>query len=111
MDVFRVWFILATVVDSSHYINGHQVTFEEFWRRGGGPIFFICGILFPIIGYGFVRARNWSRYFFTGLQIAIPVMSLFLGSFDWQILLGLVWIVFVIYYLFWLPSVREYFGV
>ena len=108
---FGLFLPLSLIPAGGHYIDEQQVTFEEFWRRGGGPIFFVAGILFPITGYGFVHAQNWSRYLFTALQIAIPVISLFFGGLDWQVLLSLVWIAFVIYYLFWLPSVRGYFGV
>ena len=93
------------------YISGQQVTFAEFWHRSGGPIFFIAGILFPVTGYGFVHAQNWSRYLFAALQIGILATSLFFGGLDWQVLLGVAWAAFVIYYLFLLPNVREYFGV
>jgi hypothetical protein len=108
---FAFFLPLSLIPAGGHYINGQQVTFAEFWRRGGGPIFFIAGILFPIAGYGFVHAQRWSRYLFAALQIAIPVSSLFFGSLDWQVLLGVAWAAFVIYYLFWMPIVREYFGV
>jgi len=108
---FGLFLPLSLIPAGGHFINGQQVTFEEFWRRGGGPIFFVAGILFPITGYGFVRAQNWSRYLFTALQLAIPVSSLFFGTLDWQVLLGFAWTAFVAYYLFWLPTVRDYFGV
>ena len=104
-------FLPLSLIPVGHFINDQPVTFEEFWRRGGGPIFFVAGIVFPITGYGFVRAQNWSRYFFTALQIALPVIPLFFGSLNWQVLVSLVWIAFVIYYLFCSPAVREYFGV
>jgi len=101
---------LSLIPAGGHYINGQQVTFEEFWHRGGGPIFFIAGILFSITGYGFVHSRNWSRYLFTALRVAILLSYPFFGTLDWQVLFCLVWVGFVIYYLFWLPSAREYFG-
>ena len=108
---FALFLPLSLIPGGGHSINGQQVTFEEFWRRGGGPIFFVAGILFPITGYGFVHARNWSRYLFTALQLAMPVSSLFLGTLDWQVLLGFAWTGFVAYYLFWVPTLRDYFGV
>ena len=108
---FALFLPLSLIPAGGRYINGQQVTFEEFWRRGGGPIFFVAGILFPIAGYGFVRAQSWSRYLFAALQIAIPISSLLLGGLDWQVWLAVGWSAFVIYYLFWVSSVREYFGV
>jgi hypothetical protein len=93
MDVLCIRPILATIADPAggHYINEQQVTFEEFWRRGGGPIFFVAGILFPITGYGFsawpelvtlsVR-RSADRFF-----IELPILwNVGLASF---VLLGL----------------------
>jgi hypothetical protein len=106
---FFLFVPLSLIRAGGHYINGQEVTFEEFWRRGGGPIFFAAGILFPIAGYGFVRAQSWSRYLFAALQAAIPVSSLFLGGIDLQLLLSVALSAFAIYYLFWVPSVRKYF--
>jgi len=109
---FFLFLPLSLIRVGDFRINGQPVTFEEFWHRGGGPIFFAAGILFPIAGYGFVRAQNWSRYLFSGLHITIPVISLFFWGGDylgecW----GFAWAAFVIYYLFRVTSVREYFGV
>jgi len=108
---FALFLPLSLIPAGGHYINEQQVTFEEFWRRGGGQIFFAAGILFPIAGYGFVRAKSWSRYLFTALQIAIPVSCFFFAGVDWQVWFGIAWSAFVIYYLFRVPSVRDYFGV
>jgi hypothetical protein len=108
---FGLFLPLSLIPAGGHSINGVQVTFEEFWRRGGGPIFFLAGILFPLSGLGFVRAQNWSRYLFSVLQFAFPVCTLFFGRFDWDTLFAVVWAAFVAYYLFRRPSVREYFGV
>ena len=108
---FGLFLPLSLIPAGGHYINEQQVTFEEFWRRGGGPIFFVAGILFPITGYGFLRGRNWSRYLFTALQIAILLSYPFFGTVDWQVLFCLAWVAFVIYYLFWSPTVRQYFAV
>jgi len=108
---FAFFLPLSLIPAGGHYVNEQQVTFAEFWHRGGGPTFFVAGILFPIAGYGFVRARNWARYLFAALWVAIPATSFLIGGFDWQVPLSCAWAGFVIYYLFWRPSVREYFGV
>jgi hypothetical protein len=106
---FCLFVPLSLIPAGGHYINGVQVTFEEFWRRSGGPTFFLAGVLFPLCGYGFVRAQNWFRYVFAALQFALPVGTLFFGGVDWDILLGVVWAALITYYLFWRPNVREYF--
>ena len=108
---FGLFLPLSVIPVGGYYINEQQVTFEEFWRRGGGPIFFVAGILFPITGYGFLRGRNWARYLFAALQIALLLTYPFFGTLDWQVLFCLAWIAFVIYYLFWSPAVRQYFAV
>jgi len=108
---FALFLPFSLIPVGGHYINEQEVTFQEFWRRGGGPIFFLAGILFPVCGYGFVRAQNWSRYLFTALHAAVPLSSLFFGGVGWDIFFALGWLGFVVYYLFWQPAVREYFGV
>ena len=107
---FALFLPLSLIPAGGHYINGQQVTFEEFWRRGGGPIFFIAGILFPLTGYGLVRAQNWSRHLFAALQFSIPASSLVFGGMGWETLLGIGWAIFVAYYLFCRSDVRQYFG-
>lgn len=101
-------FLPLSLLPFGHRINGEEVSFTEFWRRGGGPAFFIAGILFPITGYGFLRARSWSRYLFVGISIALAILSAF-GSLP-DALMGLVWAAAVTYYLFWWPPVKDYFG-
>jgi len=108
---FGLFLPLSLIPGGGNYINGVQVTFEEFWRRGGGPTFFFAGILFPLCGYGFVRAWNWSRYLFIALQFALPASAFFFGILGWDTLFGVVWAALITYYLFWRPNVREYFGV
>src|SRR6266403_2744466 len=88
---FGLFLPLSLIPSGGHYINEQQVTFAEFWHRGGGPIFFIAGILFPVTGYGFVHAQDWSRYLFAALQIGILATSLFFGGLDWQVSLGRLW--------------------
>jgi hypothetical protein len=63
--------------------------------------------LFPITGYGFLRARSWSHYFFIGINLASAIFSLF-GSLP-DAIGALLWSGGVTYYLFWWPTVRDYF--
>jgi hypothetical protein len=102
-------FLPLSLLPFGHRIGGQEVSFAEFWRRGGGPAFFIAGILFPITGYGFLRARAWSRYLFVGISIALAILSAF--SSLREALMALVWAAAVAYYLFCWPQVRDYFEV
>ena len=102
-------FLPLSLLPFGSSINGQEVSFGEFWRRGGGPAFFIAGILFPIAGYGFLRVRSWSRYLFIGISVASAIFSLFASLLD--VLIGLLWAAAVTYYLFWWPAVRDYFRV
>jgi hypothetical protein len=106
---FGLFLPLALVPAGGHYINGVAVTFAEFWRRGGGPVFFVAGIVFPLIGYGFIRARNWSRYLYVGIHVAWGIS--FLSGSPIDALVVLAWATLTGYYLFWRRNVREYFGV
>lgn len=106
---FAFVLLLPLSLIGGHSINGVQVTREEFWRRGGGPLFAIAGALFPVCGYGIMRAQNWSRYLFVGLHLASLVGSLFVGG-GANTVWGLGSVTFFTYYLFWRSNVREYFG-
>jgi hypothetical protein len=101
-------FLPFSLVPFGHRMYGQEVSFTEFWRLGGGPAFFIAGILFPLTGYGFLRARSWSRYVFVGISIALSVLSTFSSLAEG--LMALVWAAAVTFYLFCWPQVRDYFG-
>jgi hypothetical protein len=100
-------FLPFSLLPFGHRIYGQEVSFTEFWRLGGGPAFFIAGILFPLTGYGFLRARSWSRYLFVGISIALAVLSTFSSLAEG--LMALVWAAAVTFYLFCWPQVRGYF--
>jgi hypothetical protein len=106
---FVLFLPLSLIPVGGHYINETEVSFAEFWRRGGGPIFFVAGILFPVTGYGFVRAQNWSRFVFTALHFGVALTTVFYGSISFDTALAFAWVGFVAYYLFWRPNVRDYF--
>ena len=42
-------------------INDIRVSYSEWWRSGGGPVFLAVGITFAFVAYGFLRATRWSR--------------------------------------------------
>jgi hypothetical protein len=125
---FALFLPLSLIPAGGHYINGTEVTFAEFWRRGGGPLFFAMGIVFPLMGFGFLRAQNWSRYAFVGIQIAEAIFlmqsfltggravsfrttlgSIWTATSATDMLVMLSWVALTTYYLFVPRKVREYF--
>ena len=93
-----------------YIVDDKQASLGEFWRSGKGPFMFLAGIIFPIIGYGFVEARTWAPYLFSGLWFLFLIKVLiFFRSID-DVLGTFVIAAAVTFYLFWWPRVREYFG-
>lgn len=101
---------MSLIPVGGHFIGQERISFIHFWRRGAGPAFLLAGILFPLCSYGFLRARNWARYLYVGIHIALIPWSLVvapsIGS-----LLAIAWLVFALYYFFFRPQVLDYFGV
>jgi len=99
---------IAFIPGGGYSINGESVSFTEFWRRGGGPLFVAIGILLPVIGYGILKRRRWSRYWFAGFLIITAAYSLTFCP-QWNDVLGLLYAGFLIWYLFWRHTVCAYF--
>src|SRR5262245_36280456 len=55
-------------------VNDVPVGVLEFWRSGGGPIFFVLGLLSTTTLFGFLAARRWSRILFV-LIIALMTVG------------------------------------
>jgi hypothetical protein len=101
---------LALIPAGGHWINGEAVSFTEFWRRGGGPMFIVVGILLPLIGCGIAARKDWSRYAFIGFLLLTLGFST-IAQPHWDELISVLFIAFIIWYLFWRHTVREYFAV
>ena len=107
---FTLFLPLSLIPAGGHSIGGQEVTFTEFWQCGGGPTFFIAGIRFPLTSYGFLRARNWSRYVYVGMHLPMIVWTLVcFALLNGLLVIG--WTAFATYYLFFRQDVREYFGI
>lgn len=62
MLLILILFLPASLMPfGEHSIDGQLVTFVEFWKQGGGPVFALLGIVASTLAYGFIRARFWSR--------------------------------------------------
>src|SRR3954452_11137130 len=106
--VGALFLVLAVVPGGGHWINGEAVSFTEFWRRGGGPLFLVVGILLPVIGYGIVTRQRWSRSWFAGFLIITALFSVTFHP-EWADLVGLLFTAFLVWYLFRRRTVRAYF--
>jgi hypothetical protein len=89
-------------------IDDVPISFSEFWRRGGGPLCLLVGILLPVIGYGLATARNWSRYLLMGFGVVGLTLTV-LSEPLFDALMSFVANAVLFYYLFWRHTVRSYF--
>ena len=109
--------VIAAIPGGNFTINGQEVSHAEFWRFGGGPLFVLVGIVFPITGYAFAKRKAWGRFLFTGFFFAGIITMLIAGQFvpvyrmrpvdfiQYPISMAL-----LVWYLFFKRSVREYFN-
>ena len=100
---------LALVPGGGHSINGELVSFTEFWRRGGGPVFVAVGVLLPVIGYGIATRKGWSRYLFIGFLVVTSLLS-FAFHPNAEDVISFLFIGLMTWYLFWRRSVSDYFA-
>jgi len=108
--------IIAAIPGNGFRINGQAVSHANFWRLGGGPLFVIVGIVFPIAGSAFVKRKSWGRYLLAGFFIVSIIARLIAGEFVpiyknslIDFIESLVFISLLVWYLFFKTSVKEYF--
>ena len=89
-------------------VDGVPVSLRESWRSGDGPIFFGFGILFPIVGFGFIRRRTWSRFVYVAIHLALAICALRFSVAESMALL--VWSALTAWYLFGAAAVTHYFA-
>jgi len=110
--------VAAIPVPHMHYeINGHDVSYADFWKLGGGPLFVVAGIVLPLSGFGFVNRKHWGRYLCTGFFVIGSLFQFFAGLFipvyktDASVQLSYaVFVAVLVWYLFCKQSVKEYFS-
>ena len=104
------------IPSDEYFINNHPVTYEEFWKFGGGTFFIITGLLHPIIGLLFIKKKSIGRVLLVGFIVTIFVAESVAGIFveiyrknlasvlQTGLIVGL-----LTWYLFYKNSVKEYF--
>lgn len=74
--IFTLFFPMAFVPFGTCMIDGAPVSFSEFWRRGGGPLFMVTGIVCALLAYGFIYARRWVRPLALAFGWSLVVISI-----------------------------------
>lgn len=111
--IFTLFLPVAFIPFGRHSVDGVDVLFAEFWRRGGGPIFVCIGAISVLFAYGFIRACRWIRPVVVVLGWCLVILAI---VDDHQFSVDLV-IMFLfsgclpVWYLYFRRPVRDYFGV
>jgi len=109
--------VIAAIPGGIFTINGQEVSHAEFWRLGGGPLFVLVGIIFPVTGYAFAKRKRWGRYLFSGFFLLGMIAMLIAGQFvpvyrvrPVEFMQYPVFTSLLVWYLFFKRSVTEYFN-
>jgi hypothetical protein len=110
--LFSIFAPLSLLPGGTYRIDGVQVGFAEFWKRGGGPVFFAFGVGCAFLAYGFLRARRWSRPFFVLaiLSLTLPAVYFEPAARGEAMAVSVVLGVLAFWYLFYRRTVRDYFS-
>ena len=118
--LFAVLFPVGTVLllvlhgyDSHFVMNGKQVPYDEFWRRGGFLTSFIIGIYCAALVYGLLRASRWSRLLLVFPFIVSFVLDVIYNHATlafYRYLSPLLFITLLVWYLFFRQTVRDYYA-
>lgn len=109
---FSLFLPAAILPFGEHRIDDQEVSFSEFWRQGGGPVFAGIGLLSISLAYGFIRATRWARLLAVMTGLAVTALAAFEARrFTWEILTmallaGVGWPAYLLRH----SGVRQYFG-
>jgi hypothetical protein len=104
--------LIAVLPHGEQLVEGDRQAFAEFMLHGGRMLPLTVGSVSAVLVYGFIRARAWSRHLALISGWAVTICSLL----SWQgLTLSSVWVLLCfgcmpIWYLYFRPSVRKYFG-
>jgi hypothetical protein len=105
--------ILLAVLPLSEFwsYQGRTISYQQFWRSGGGILVTSAGAMMTLLGIGFYRAQRWVQYAIPFLFIALSIYSLFRpdDSTTYERLGFLVWGILSYWYLNRRRKVVEYF--
>lgn len=110
--VFTLFLPAAFLPFGEHSIDGVQVSFTEFWERGGGPLVAGIGVTCGVLAYGFIRARRWVRPLavLPGFLLAVIVL-LFERPFNAEVIAAVLFFgCLPMWYLYRRRPVRDYFS-
>jgi hypothetical protein len=105
------FFLLGSVIPHDSFsINGHHVSYAEWWSSGAGPFASLLGTVMPLTGYLLLSRSAYGRIAYLAvLSVALVLPYCYLGEF-WLALFGVLVVLLISWYLFRKKSVIEYFA-
>ena len=67
-----VLLVASVVPNSSFAIDGHPVSYSEWWSSGAGPLASLLGVILPISGYLLLKGHPMARVtYLASISIAL----------------------------------------
>jgi len=102
--------LLSVIPHDSFSINGHHVSYAEWWSSGAGPFASFLGIVMPLSGYLLLSRSVYGRIaYLAALFVALVLPYCYFGEFG-MVLIGVLIVLLVSWYLFRKQSVIQYFS-
>ncbi len=98
---------------STHSVNNEIISYSELWQSGYAFIFLFFNLFTIILGYGFLNAKNWSRYLVLTYVLLSPIYVIFKSEDNfttWNVISIYLIALIPIWYLFKKKSVVRYFS-
>jgi len=110
--MFSTFLAAALLPGAMYFIDDVPVGLTEFWRRGGGPVFFSVGAVHALLVYGLLGARRWSRPLFVLVILVLTSAAVYLepAARGEGVALSIVLTGLSFWYMFYRRTVRAYFS-
>ncbi|WP_421717106.1 hypothetical protein [Arcobacter arenosus] len=111
MGIFGFLSIIFPI--STYSINNEIISYEEIWKSGYAFVFLLMSLFILTLGYGFLYAKNWSRYLVLLYLLLSPIYVIFKSEdiFNtWNVISVYLIVLIPVWYLFKKKSVVSYFS-
>jgi hypothetical protein len=101
---------MSLIPSNSFAIQGHSVTFQQWWSSGAGPLASLTGIFGPVVAWALATKWQYARVscvaFLTFVFVAAPLaFGVSVYALPGLVVVGLAW-----YYLYRWRTVKAYFS-